>query len=36
MQVMKKVFKFKKDMDEFDIPKNVQGIIPDSPTFGRG
>ena len=24
----KKVFKFKKDVDEFDIPKNVQGIIP--------
>lgn len=28
MKAMKKVFKFKKDVDEFDIPKNVQGIIP--------
>ena len=28
MKAMKKVFKFKKDVDEFDIPKNVQGMIP--------
>lgn len=28
MKVINKVFKFKKDADEFDIPKNVQGIIP--------
>ena len=28
MKAIKKVFKFKKDIDEFDIPKNVQGIIP--------
>ena len=28
MKAIKKVFKLKKDMDEFDIPKNVQGIIP--------
>ena len=27
MKVINKVFKFKKDADEFDIPKNVQGII---------
>ena len=27
MKAMKKIFKFKKDVDEFDIPKNVQGII---------
>lgn len=28
MKVINRVFKFKKDADEFDIPKNVQGIIP--------
>ena len=28
MKAIKKVLKFKKDIDEFDIPKNVQGIIP--------
>ena len=27
MKAIKKVLKFKKDIDEFDIPKNVQGII---------
>ena len=28
MKAMKKVFKFKNDVDEFDIPKNFQGLIP--------
>ena len=27
MKELNKMFKFKKDIDEFEIPKNVQGII---------